>query len=261
MKIEPQFLAEKKKTALLVAEAARAVTLSYYGSHLPVCTKQDNSPVTEADRQTEQRMRAVIAQHWPSHGIYGEEYGAANSEAESVWVIDPIDGTKSFITGNPLWGTLVAYCLAQEPVVGVIDLPALGQCWVASQNGGTYCNGERRSVMPCLQLESARFQTTSPDAFTAQEWDVVDRISQQCAMRRFGGDCFIFTQLAAGHVDVVMESGLQPYDYMALVNIVQEAGGVISDWQGQPLHLHSSGQVLASASAALHAQVLAMLAQ
>lgn len=247
-------------TALQAVDAARVHTLKHYRCPLDVLHKADASPVTVADRAAEASMRAVIERDFPSHGIYGEEFGVTRPEAEHVWVIDPIDGTRSYITACPLWGTLVAHAIAGVPVLGVIDLPVLNERWVAAKGQGARRDGVPVHVSECRSLAQARIQMTSPDAFDAHEWELVDRISRRAQVRRFGGDCHLFAQLAAGHVDVAIESGLQPYDYMALVSVVTEAGGCISDWAGQPLRLQSCGQLVASATPALHEELLTLLA-
>ena len=245
--------------ARALADAARQHTLPLFRTALEVTSKLDASPVTVADRSAEASMRQLLGAHVPSHGILGEEHGRERMDAEWLWVLDPIDGTKSFITGSPLWGTLVALLHRGQPVLGLVDMPVLGERWLAVRGQATLCNGQAVRVSTCRSLEQARIYTTSPDAFNPAEWAAFDVLSRVCALRRFGGDCYSYAQLAAGHIDLVVEAGLQPYDYLAMVTLVQSAGGVMSDWNGQPLGVGSDGRVLAAATSELHAQALLAL--
>lgn len=242
-----------------LADAARAHTVPLFRTSLAITAKADDSPVTIADRNAESSMRTLINSLLPEHGILGEEHGRERMEAHYLWVLDPIDGTKSYITGSPLWGTLVALLHKGVPVLGLVDMPMLGERWLAQLGGPTQCNGRNMHVSACQDLAQARVYTTSPDMFTAAEWGLYDALSRRCAFRRFGGDCYIYAQLAAGSIDLVVESGLQPYDFLSVVTLVQSAGGVMTDWNGQPLGVGSDGRVVAAATAELHAQVLDQL--
>ncbi|XDF34808.1 histidinol-phosphatase [Paracidovorax avenae] len=246
--------------AQAMADAARVPSLRYFRTRLDVLTKADESPVTVADREAELAMRALLRGQAPAHGILGEEHGRERLDAEYVWVIDPIDGTKSFITGSPLWGTLIALLHHGRPVLGLMDMPVLGERWLGLAGQGTQCNGQSVQASGCTQLAQARIYTTSPDAFVAEDWRRFDALSRACALRRFGGDCYAYAQLASGHVDLVVEAGLQPYDYLSLVCLVEGAGGRITDWQGRALTVESDGRVVAAATPALHAQALESLA-
>ena len=255
----PAATADFQSLAHAMADAARAHSLRHFRTPLDVLTKSDESPVTIADRDAEAAMRAVLAQHAPAHGVFGEEHGRERLDAPLVWVIDPIDGTKSFITGSPLWGTLVALLHQGRPVLGLMDLPVLGERWVGAAGQATRCNGQAVRTSACTTLAAARIYTTSPDAFGAADWARYDALSRQCALRRFGGDCYAYAQLAGGHVDLVVEAGLQPYDYLSLVCLIEGAGGKITDWQGRALSVESDGHVVAAATPQLHAQALAQL--
>lgn len=247
------------ESARELASAARRNTVALFRTRLDVVSKADASPVTVADRSAEAAMRVLLASSFPAHGVYGEEHGQERMDAEYLWVLDPIDGTKSFITGSPLWGTLVALLHRGQPVLGLVDMPMLDEIWVSQAGQPTECNGQAARTSACRELHQARIYTTSPDAFSPADWIAYDTLSRRCALRRFGGDCYIYTQLAGGHIDLVVEAGLQPYDYLPMVTLVQGAGGVISDWRGRPLGVHSDGRVLAAANAQLHAQALAGL--
>lgn len=239
--------------------AARPIALEYFRAPLTVERKTDFSPVTRADRQIETAMKGVLRQYCPDHGILGEEHGATELNARFVWVIDPIDGTKSFISGVPLFGTLIALLDRGRPVMGVIDMPVLGETWVGSRSHVT-----RYGQAPChtnttQSLQEAILFTTSPDVFSAEALPVLDALGNACIERRFGGDCYSYGLLASGHIDLILETGLQPYDYLPLVSIVNGAGGVITDWEGKALGLHSDGRVLAAATLELHREALALI--
>lgn len=243
-----------------LADEAGRLALRWFRGRVEVLTKADDSPVTVADREVERMLRERIAAARPGDGLLGEEHGRERLDAERVWVIDPIDGTKAFITGSPLWGNLLALLWRGRPVVGVVNLPALGECWVGRAGQPSRWNGAPCRSSGCTRLADARVYTTSPDAFDADGWRAFDTLSRRAALRRFGGDCHSYGSLASGHVDLVVESGLQPYDFLALVPVIEGAGGVITDWQGRALHMGSDGRVVAAATLELQAQALAALA-
>jgi len=233
--------------------------MAYFRTPLDIITKADESPVTLADRAAETAMRAALAAALPEDGIYGEEHGQERLEAGRVWVIDPIDGTRSFITGSPLWGTLIGVLEGERIVLGMVDMPVLGERWVGQAGVGAHRNGVAVRVSGCREIAQARIVTTSPDIFAPADWAAFDKLSRQCAMRRFGGDCYGYAQLAGGTIDLVVETGLQPYDYLGPAGLIEAAGGVITDWQGQPLGLKSDGRVIAAATPELHRQAMALL--
>ena len=242
-----------------LADEARELALRWFRTRLAVDTKPDDSPVTIADREVEHRLRALIAARFPAHGLLGEEHGGERTDADWVWVLDPIDGTASFITGSPLWGNLIALLWRGRPVLGMINSPVLGERWVGVHGRRSQLGGEECRTSGCTRLAEARVYTTTPDTFDAAGWHAFDTLSRAAAMRRFGGDCHAYGLLASGHVDLVVEMGLQPYDYLALVPVIEGAGGVITDWAGQALGLRSDGRVVAAATAALHRQALSAL--
>jgi len=253
------FLQQARLFAEQLADAARPIAMAHFRQALAVEHKADHSPVTVADRAIETRLRGLIGAAFPGHGILGEEFGHVPG-ARYTWVLDPIDGTKSFITGLPLFGTLVCLLDGARPILGLIDIPATSERWLGLAGTATVFNTVECRASQCQAIESACIYTTSPDAFTAQEWSRYDTLSRRAALRRYGGDCYSYGQLASGHCDLVVEAGLQPYDFMALVPVVEGAGGRISDWRGEPLGLQSSGQVLAAANEPLWRQALAALA-
>lgn len=255
--ISPQEAATYITFAAELADAARPLALSYFRTPLDVISKLDDSPVTIADRTIEKHLREMIEARFPDHGIHGEEFGVKAGNA-FTWVLDPIDGTKSFITGFPLFGTLVSLTFQEKPFCGLIDIPATGERW-QGRPGETLFAGKPAHASGCENISSARFYTTSPDMFVDSEAESFERLSRKARLRRFGGDCYIYGLIASGHCDIALETGLQPYDYMALVPVVTGAGGCITDWRGNALSIHSDGRVLASATPRLHDEALALL--
>jgi inositol-phosphate phosphatase/L-galactose 1-phosphate phosphatase/histidinol-phosphatase len=247
---------ELLRTAHDLADVAAAQSLKHFRTPLDIITKADQSPVTLADRAAETAMRAVLASALPEDGIYGEEHGQERLGARRVWVLDPIDGTRSFITGSPLWGTLVGVLEGERIVLGMIDMPVLGERWIGQAGLGARRNGTPVRASDCTRIAEARIVTTSPDIFSPADWKAFDALSRRCAMRRFGGDCYGYAQLAGGTVDLVVEAGLQPYDYLGPAGLIEAAGGVVTDWQGRPLGLRSDGRVVAAATRELHRQAV-----
>lgn len=244
-----------------LADAAGAIACSGFRSPMVVERKADRTPVTEIDRQIETLLRQMIGARYPTHGITGEEFPDHNPDAPFVWILDPIDGTKSFISGIPTFGLLLAVLAGRTPVFGMIDMPVLGERWSSFAGGRTMANGLPCATSSCSSLADAIVLATSPDQFTPSEWTSFERVSGQARLRRFGGDCYAYGLLASGHVDLVMEAELQPYDFLALVRVVEDAGGLITDWQGQALDRNSGGRILAAANASLHAEALAFIAE
>ena len=225
-----------------------------------VDTKPDQSPVTVADREAEAAIRDLIARHHPEHGVYGEEYGRSGLDAEHVWVIDPIDGTKSFITGRPLFGTLIALLHRGRPVLGLIDQAILRERWLGVAGRPTTHNGTIIRTRACPALAQATLCSTSPYLFAeGHERDAFERLARAVKLPLFGGDCYAYGLLAMGFADLVLEADLEPYDYMAIVPVIEGAGGRLTDWQGQPLGLGSDGRVLAAGDERAHAQALAIV--
>ncbi len=247
-----------------LAELARPIARRYFRSDaatLGVTDKPDATPVTLADMEIEQRLRDEIARVYPGHGILGEEHDSVNLAAEWVWVIDPIDGTKAFTCGKPQFGTLVALCHRGVPVVGVIDQPITGERWTGVKDAGAWFNAvpahANRQLKP---LRDTILLITAPEQFTGAGAAVFERLKRACKGVYYGGDCYNYALIASGHVDLVVEMGLKTVDFAALVNPIEEAGGVCLDWSGRPLTLASDGTIVAAASRALAEEVLAVLA-
>ena len=257
--LSPPQLAAYSSFAQALADKVRPLSRKWFRHPLAVDTKADESPVTQADREVEAALREAIAREYPEHGIFGEEFGASHAEAELVWSLDPIDGTRAFISGNPLWGTLLALLHRGRPVFGLIDIPMLDERWIGAADLPASLNGETCRVSGCTELRQAILYATSPDIFAGAELAGFDALAQAARMRRYGGDCYSYGLLASGHVDLVVEAGLQPYDYLALMPVIEGAGGVITDWSGQPLGLGSQGRVVAAATPQLHRQAMRVL--
>lgn len=245
------------KFALSLPDLSRPVVRKYFRSSLVVDDKADDSPVTVADREIESLLRAEIARNFPDHGILGEEFGRERMDADYVWVLDPIDGTKSFVTGKPTFGTLIALAYKGKPLLGVIDMPALNETWIGARGHQTLCNGQPVQTRSCESLDQAWMQATSPFMFvTERECDVHDRLTDAVHHPLYGADCYAYGLLANGWVDLVVEASLQLYDYMALVPVVEGAGGVMSNWYGEELDMNSGGQVIACGDPSLLPAVL-----
>jgi inositol-phosphate phosphatase/L-galactose 1-phosphate phosphatase/histidinol-phosphatase len=241
-----------------LADEAAKITTSFYRQNISIEDKQDSSPVTEADRQVERTIRRLVQNNYPTHGVFGEEFAPENHEAEFVWVIDPIDGTKSFISGRPLFGTLIALVQNKKPILGIIDQPIVKDRWVGA-NGETKLNGKRVVSRECRDIGAAYFATTSPFLFEGNDAAKIADISSKAKCTLYGGDCYSYGQIATGGLDLVIESGLKPYDFCALVPVVEGAGGIVTDWRGKPIDIDSPGKIIAAGSKEIHKQVLELL--
>lgn len=241
--------------AEFMADEARKISRLYYRSQMGVETKEDKSPVTEADRKIEDTMRKLVQNNFSKHGVYGEEFGQSNENAEYKWVIDPIDGTKSFISGRPVFGTLISLVHNAKPVLGIIDQPVIDERWIGV-NGVTKFNGKQVNTRSGMNVGSSIFAVTSPLVFNDRAKFIAERLASEAAFTIYGGDCYSYGQLAMGLVDIVIESNLKPYDFCALVPIIENAGGVITDWRGNAVDMNSAGDVVACGDARLHKQLL-----
>jgi len=243
-----------------LADTAGAILRRYFRQGVAVDDKADLSPVTIADREAEAALRAAIERAFPADGILGEEHGALRLDARRVWVLDPIDGTKSFVSGVPLFGTLIALVEAGEPVLGVIDQPVSRERWLGARGHATTLNGVPIRSRACPALAAATLYATSPDMFSGAEAGAFQRLRSAVKLARYGADCYAYGLLAAGFVDVVVEASLKPYDYLAMVPVIEGAGGRIVDWEGRRLGLGSGGRILACGDPALLPSARALLA-
>jgi myo-inositol-1(or 4)-monophosphatase len=217
-------------------------------------------PVTAADRAAEAAMRALINRTFPEHGVVGEELGADRPGAEYVWVLDPIDGTKSFICGLPAWGTLIALTRRGEPIYGMMHQPFTREHFSGDGHGARYRGpaGDRAlQVRPCAELSDAIMLTTSPLLMNEADRQAFRRVEEAVRLSRYGGDCYAYCVLAAGHVDLLIETELKPHDVLALIPIIEGAGGIMTTWDdGRP---HNGGRIIAAGDRRVHAQAMALL--
>lgn len=280
-------LSEAEKTELIataeaLAEAARRETLRHFrtpggiGAENKLAEAQPETqpetraaapfdPVTVADRAAEAAMRAVLAERRPQDGIWGEEYGVVRGRSGLTWVLDPIDGTRGYLSGTPTWGVLIALSLEGAegpgaPLFGVIDQPYIGERFLGGFGRAEVSGPLGRAglgVRPPRPLGEAILFTTFPEVGSAEEGAAFARLARQVRLTRYGTDCYAYALLAAGQIDLVVEAGLQPYDVAAPIAVIEAAGGIVTDWQGRPAQ--GGGRVLAAANAALHAQAMAVL--
>ena len=252
--------AETLAAAIRIAEAASAVPMSHFRRPIGIEAKADESPVTVADRETERAIRAALARDFPADGIFGEEFGTENLDAAHVWIIDPIDGTRSFITGNPLFGMLLGRISGGVPSLGVVRMPALGETFAGAPGLGAMLNGRPIAARRTTRLADAMVNVNEAERIHAADPDRLARLMRVGHTRRMTYDCYPHAMVAAGQIDVVVDTGLEPYDYMPLIALVEAAGGLIRDWQGRPLDLNSDGRVVTAATPELLDQMLAVLA-
>jgi histidinol phosphatase-like enzyme (inositol monophosphatase family) len=245
-----------------IARAAAAETLPRFRSQSAVANKEKGGfdPVTEADRETERAIRELIRAEFPDHGILGEEHGSENIASRHVWVIDPIDGTRAFISGLPVWGTLVGLTVDGDAVAGMMAQPFTGELYYANGSGAFYegPGGPRTlSTRKTTNLAEATLFTTTPALFKGEARKRYDLFETTVQLARYGADCYAFAMVAAGNVDIVADPGLKPYDIVALIPIIEKAGGVVTTFEGGPAE--SGGDILAAATPELHAAAMAAL--
>jgi inositol-phosphate phosphatase / L-galactose 1-phosphate phosphatase / histidinol-phosphatase len=242
--------------------AAAVVGRHFRNAALTVEAKPDLSPVTQADREIEQALRREVAAAHPDHGFVGEEFEPLNPDADRVWVVDPIDGTKAFLAGKPTFGTLIALLQQGKPLLGVIAHPALGERWIGAAGRPTLHNGRPVQARRCPALNAAVLYASSPEMFKDEERDRFEALRSAVRVNGWGTDCLAYGLLASGFVDLVAEASMGPHDFLPLVPVVEGAGGRITDWEGRALTLSvgTKGRVLASGDPALHEQALTRLA-
>ncbi|WP_068086994.1 histidinol-phosphatase [Polycladidibacter stylochi] len=246
----------------LLADAADKKTLEHFRSLDTVENKLDQGfdPVTVADKSAEKAIRELIQGKYPDHGIIGEEYGTENEDSDYQWILDPVDGTRAFITGIPTWGTLIGLRHKQEASLGMLSQPYNGERFWGNGSSAHYKGplGERRlKTRRCSRLEDAIMCTTSPKLFTLEETPLYEAVENKARLARYGTDCYAYAMLAAGLCDIVIESGLQTYDIFPLIAIIEGAGGTVTNWQGGSAH--DGGQILATGDPQLHEYLLKML--
>ena len=254
--------------ACRLADAAGAASLPHFRSKsLATGNKQSDGgfdPVTVADRAAEAAIRAILAAERPDDGVFGEEQAPTKGSSGLTWVIDPIDGTRAFISGLPTWGTLIALDDGEMGRIGIVDQPHIGERFVGVRGGAATRawlthRGESRPIAtrPCPDLAAATLYTTTPDMFTAREWEGYRQVESRVRLARYGVDCYAYALVAAGHVDLVIEASLNAYDIAAPAALIQAAGGIVTDWRGGDCRW--GGTAIAAGDPAVHAEALAIL--
>jgi inositol-phosphate phosphatase/L-galactose 1-phosphate phosphatase/histidinol-phosphatase len=242
-----------------MADVARGIALKYFRQNLVIDEKEDKSPVTKGDREIESTLRALIKQRFPEHGIIGEEYGKKDEGVEFVWVIDPIDGTKAFATGKPLFGTIIGLVHNNRPVVGLIDQAFTKERWLGITDQFCLYNNELTKVAPPRSLSGARFYTAAPEMFHGDYFENFETIRKSSKWALYGCDCYAYGLLALGCVDLVMEQYLAPHDIMGLIPVIKGAGGHVTDWNGNEIGLDTDGKIIAASSKELAAEALSVI--
>ncbi len=245
-------------------DVAGAVIRPYFRAGLDADLKDDASPVTIADRAAEQAMRAMLSARHPAHAILGEEFGETNAGADWRWVLDPIDGTRAFITGRPTFGTLVGLLHQGVPVLGIVDQPVTGERWIGVAGQPTRFRGPlggNVGVRGCARLDRAELSCTSPEMFDRAQSVRWNRLASQARRRTFGGDCYAYSLLALGQIDIVAEAGVKIWDWAALVPVIEGAGGRMTDWSGNKLRDGFDGTAIAVGDPGLLEPALRLLAE
>lgn len=248
----------------MAADAAGGVIRPLFRTGVTADLKGDQSPVTVADRHAESAMREILAQKFPDHGILGEEFGLDRPEARLRWVLDPIDGTRAFITGRPVFGTLLGLLDGDTPILGVIDQPITGERWIGAAGRATMFRGPFGGNVGCRRcpsLATAELSCTTPEMFAAADLPRWQRLAGAVGRTSFGGDCYAYGLLALGQLDVIAEATLKVWDWAALAPVIEGAGGSLTDWQGGVLRPDGDGRTLAVGDRTLLAQAVALLAE
>ncbi len=231
----------------------------HYRNLKNIQVKQDESPVTIADKEVELAIRDKINKKHPEHGIAGEEFGKENENARFKWIIDPIDGTLSFMIGRPIFGTLIALLDNGKPILSAINQPITNERWIAIENEGCTLNGEKITVKDCKNISEATLATTGPNYYKEKGLKKFNNLSKSVKHTIYGGDCYLFALVASGQLDLCVDSCLKPHDFMPLIPIIKESGGIISDWNGNELTEKSNGNVIAAGSKLVHQQAINIL--
>ncbi|WP_417516356.1 inositol monophosphatase family protein [Minwuia sp.] len=242
-----------------LADESGAFIRPLFRQPIDIISKSDESPVTEADRGAERVMRAIINDRYPDHGIVGEEYGPEKADAEWVWHLDPIDGTKSFITGSAQFATLIALTRHGKPVIGIINQPVNNERWVGIDGQRSTFNGAPISTRRCAALEDASLYTWGAECLLGENANQMQALVRAAHLARFSADGYAYGLLALGFVDIVSDEGMKPHDYLALAPVVKGAGGVITDWDGRDIEFGIGERTLAAGDPALHAAALKIL--
>ena len=247
------------KFANFLADESSIIITKYFRTKININKKKDSTPVTIADQNTELKIRELISSKYPSHGILGEEYEQINTKAEFMWVIDPIDGTRSFIAGHKDFGTLIALLHNNKPILGIINCPAHNERWVGIKDHHTTCNNIKVSTSSIKKIEDSYLFTSGEFFYEPFLKKGFEKIKDQSKYFRYGGDCYMYGMLASGLIDVVIEDTLKAHDYMALVNIIEGAGGKITDKFGKNVSIESDGSLVASCNPNIHQELISII--
>ena len=250
---------EFSKFANSLADDASKTSMYYFRNKIEIEVKDDKSPVTLADKETEQVLRDRIRKEYPEHGILGEEYESEKIDSEFIWVIDPIDGTRSYIAGHKDFGNLIALLHNKKPVLGIINCPAHDERWIGVKNKITKCNGKNVQTSEIRKIKDAYLFTSGLYFMEPQIKKGLELLKEKSRYYRLGGDCYMYGMLASGLIDIVLEDTLKVHDYMALINVVEGAGGVITDKFGEDISLESDGSLVASSSSTLHDEIIKLI--
>ncbi|MBV1865171.1 MAG: inositol monophosphatase family protein [Rhodobacteraceae bacterium] len=246
-------------TILKITAEAEKIPKQYFRQGVEIDNKSDDSPVTVADRKTEAFIRAGIAQHFPDHSIFGEEFAQVDNESAYRWIIDPIDGTRSFISGMPLYGMLIALLQDGDPVLGMVRMPELGEVYTGTADGA-FLNGDTRlHTSETTALAKSILYINEGEKLLAEVPETFANLCKSGREHRLSYDCYPHALLAAGHIDACVDYDLKPFDFLPLVAIIEAAGGVITDWQGGKLGMQSGGRVVSAATKELHRELLEIL--
>ncbi len=245
--------------ANLLADESEKIIFNYFRKKIDIQNKEDNSPVTIADQKVELRIRELINSKFPSHGILGEEYESFKIDSEFVWVIDPIDGTRSFIAGHKDFGTLIALLYKNKPVIGIINCPAHKERWIGIENQQTTLNNKLISTSSIKNIEESYMFTSGIYFDEPILRNGFEKIKNKSRYYRLGGDCYMYGMLASGLIDVVIEDTLKPHDYMALINVIEGAGGKVSDKFGNDININSDGSLVASCNKSIHKDLISII--
>ena len=239
-----------------LADESEKIIKKYFRTSLDVDSKEDQSPVTIADKEVELKIREIIKTHYPEHGILGEEFDQTNIESEYIWVIDPIDGTRSFIAGHKDFGTLIALVYNNKPIVGIINCPMHNERWVGIINKETTMNNKVVKTSKTTVINESYFCTSGLYLEDDHFKKSCDKIINKSKYYRLGGDCYMYGMIASGLIEIVLEDTLKTHDYMALIPVIEGAGGVVTDKYGSPVTINSDGSIVASANKSLHNQII-----
>jgi inositol-phosphate phosphatase/L-galactose 1-phosphate phosphatase/histidinol-phosphatase len=258
--VNPAQLSRFTECGLRAVDASSALIREYTRKPFDVEVKGDGSPSTSVDQAVEDRIREIISGEHPDHGVLGEERRAFAPDSEFVWAIDPIDGTLPFLAGIPVFGTLLALLHNEVPVLGIIDMPMTAERWIGADGRQTTRNGRPVRTRGCADLSLALMSTSNPDYYDRTNAPALERLKRATRFAVYGGSCMFYAQIASGRVDICIDVAFKAWDYMALIPVVQGAGGVFTDWQGRAAGLHTGSQYIAAGDPRIHEQALKILA-